>query len=195
MGLDVDGLKRLKDNVVKSVEDGTLQEKLKDLAEEGIEAINNGIDEINNKMEGNSGAASGFSSSVKKEVPNVCPNCNAPLSLDFSEGKAKCPYCGTVIDIRKEKGTVDKIFDFVSEQADKTREMQAKELEERRLEREHRIEMRRRERPKRIIKRIIRLVVFLVIIYVAFSVLYELYASGDPQVVRLVDLINSSLKR
>lgn len=138
MGLDINGLDKLQDN-------------LKQLAQTGVNEINKGLDRINNP------------DAAKTQVPDACPKCGANLPKDKEATVIKCQYCGTEYDNSAARSIVDSVFDFVEKQQEIGAREREKQLEIQRLKAQRRAEKRRKSGFIRFI--LLILVVFAILYY------------------------------
>ena len=140
MGLEIDGLDKLSDN-------------LKQLAQTGVNELNKGLDKLNN-IDG---------SKDKPAVPENCPSCGAKLPIDKDAPVIKCSYCGAEYDNSSAKSIVDSVFDFVEKQQQISIKEKERQLELQRIKLEQRKERRRKTRFIRFI--LLILLVFVILYY------------------------------
>lgn len=76
--------KEFTNDIKKSIDDGTISDKISELAEKG-----------------------------NTPIDGKCPNCSAPLELTTNQTVCTCRYCGTQIDVVTGKNTVDKVVTLV----------------------------------------------------------------------------------
>ena len=158
--------KDLKDDIKKSIDDGTIANKISELAEKsaqlGAEGLSKGLDILNETLDSN------LAGSAKGNVPidGKCPNCSAPLELTYGKTVCTCRYCGTQIDVVTGKNTIDKVATFVGLQAQKFQEAE-KEKQER--ERQFKKELANRPFHK---KPAFLFIVLLLVVFCSISILF-----------------------
>lgn len=129
--------KEFTNDIKKSIDDGTISDKISKLAEKsaqlGAEGLSKGLDILNDTLDSNlAGTAKG-----NTPVDGKCPNCSAPLDITTGQTVCTCRYCGTQIDVVTGKNTVDKVVTFVGLQAQKAQEaVRENQEKERQLKRE-----------------------------------------------------------
>lgn len=129
MNLDMNELNKLKDTIKSSIDDGSIQDVVKKVAEDGVkkgvEGINGGISSLNNYLN---------TSGEKKEQMRKCPNCNGPLDSIAYKDVVKCPYCDTDIDFSANKTITDRVFTIINQQQEMEAERRAEERRRQEIE-------------------------------------------------------------